>query len=249
MNAPQKLDRPLTRIRSDELEWEVLGTHGLRRKVLGHDPQTGHVTSIVGIPVGWRGGGIAHFHEGFEEVLMLEGSVTLDGSHYWREGDYFYRPAQVVHGHDERSEEGALALVRSNGLLALELVHSPDQAVEYPLSGQFDPRGHVFNRPLASVKPVVRDGFPGGWTIQPLSEDPQSGASTIAIRIPAGWSGNAPALGVAWEAFVMAGAVHGSGLGYSAGDYSVGEPQTPLLDARSSPEGAHILVWQFGHAE
>ncbi|MEX1147063.1 MAG: DUF4437 domain-containing protein, partial [Sphingomonadales bacterium] len=131
----------LNRIRPANLEWETLGTHGLRRKVLRYDSHTGHVTSLVDIPEGWHGGGVAHYHNAFEEVYMWSGSVTVGGRHYWHGGDYFYRPAGVVHGHDERSEEGARAIIRSDGPCELLLVHEPAEADEYPLDEITDPRG------------------------------------------------------------------------------------------------------------
>src|SRR4051812_17424891 len=97
MGSMHMLDAPLKRVRPSEIEWEPLGTHGLRRKLLGFDEATKHVTSIVGIPAGWVGGGVAHYHHAFEEVYILEGSVTVGGTHYWHKDDYFFRPAHVVH--------------------------------------------------------------------------------------------------------------------------------------------------------
>src|SRR5690606_3263732 len=90
MPAPQMIAESLTRIRPSEIDWEPLGTHGITRKRLGYDEDTGYVTALVNIPVGWHGGGVAHYHHAFEEVFMLSGSVTVGGTHYWRAGDYFF---------------------------------------------------------------------------------------------------------------------------------------------------------------
>lgn len=244
-----KIDTPLKRVRSAEVELEPLGKHGLGRKLLGFDPETQHTTNIVYIPKGWRGGGVAHYHHAFEEVYMLEGSVTVGGSHYWKAGDYFYRPAQVVHGHDERSEEGALALIRSDAPLTLLLIHEPAEPDEYPLSPIVDERGHVYSLPVADVAFQADPTLPQGWEAKPLSHDPSNGGRTLMVRIPAGWQGEAPKLGAAWEAYVLEGAVRGTTATYEAGDYTAGFADTPFLGALESVGGATVMLWQFGVAE
>lgn len=240
------VEPPLRPVRASEMAWEPLGTHGLRRKRLGYDPATQHATSLVEIPKGWRGGGIAHYHEAFEEVYMVAGSVTLDGRHYWYAGDYFYRPAFIVHGHDEQSGEGALCVIRSDGPIELLLVHDPEQAVEYPMPQSRDGRGHVFQVPTADVPAVADPAFPAEWRIRSLSADPDTGARTLLADIPAGWTGLAQPSGAAWEAMVISGAVRGGGYDYAAGDYTAGAGDTGPLDAVASNGGATVLVWLFG---
>lgn len=246
MTAISLIDEPLKRIRASELDWEPLGTHGLRRKRLGYDPLTQHVTSVVDIPKGWKGGGIAHFHHAFEEVYMLEGAVTVGGSHYWHAGDYFFRPAHIVHGHDEKSPAGATALIRSDGPLELLLIHEPAEPDEYPLPEAGDPRGHLKHLTVAGVAAVPDPAFPDTWRVKPLSANPQSGARTIIVEIPAGWTGEAPLLDAAWEAYLLEGSVEGSTCDYAAGDYTAGGAATPLLGALRSPAGCSILLWKFG---
>ncbi|QYE33938.1 DUF4437 domain-containing protein [Polymorphobacter sp. PAMC 29334] len=245
MAAPVKLTPPLARISSGAMPWEMLGTHGLRRQLLGYDPATGHATSLVDIPAGWRGGGIAHFHGAFEEVYIVAGSVTLDGRNYWHAGDYFYRPAHIVHGHDERSEEGATALIRSDGPLPLNLIHDPIDPDEYPLPLMNDPRGHLKSLPVADVIGISDAAFPHGWSIRPLSADPVSGARTLIADVPVGWIGATKPLGVAWEAFVLDGQIAGATT-YSAGDYSAGGPRDVPLGAVASYGGCTVLFWLFG---
>ncbi|MFZ5706920.1 MAG: cupin domain-containing protein [Pseudomonadota bacterium] len=246
MGAMRKTEYPLQRIRASEMPWEPLGTHGLRRRLLGLDAATGHVTSIVGIPENWRGGGVAHYHDAVEEVYIMEGSVTLDDVHYWKQGDYFYRPARIVHGHDEKSHIGAMALTRSDGVLVLNLVHEPAEPIEYPLPDANDPRGHVFSLPVADVAPKADPALPTGWGIKLLSHDPVSGARTFIAEIPAGWHGTAPALGADWEAFVLSGSIDGTAGDFVPEDYTSGEADTPLLGATASETGCTVLVWQFG---
>ncbi len=238
----------LRRVRPDELPWERLGNHGLRRRLLRHDPQTGYTTSVVDIPQGWRGGGIAHYHHAFEEVYIWSGSVTVGGRHYWRTGDYFYRPALVVHGHDERSEEGAVAIIRSDGPLGLLLVHEPAEDDEYPLQPITDPRGHVKHITIADLAWQTSEDFPAGWRIKPLSADAQSGARTLAVEVPAGWKrgpDRLPGRDTAWEAMVIEGRITGQGLSFEAADYASGPAGMEAFDAEGSATGCTFILWQL----
>lgn len=246
MAGPLMITEPLTRVRPAELEWEPLGTHGITRKRLGYDEATGYVTALVNIPVGWHGGGIAHYHHAFEEVFMLSGSVTVGGTHYWHAGDYFYRPAQVVHGHDERAEEGATALIRSDGALALLLIHDPEEPDEYPLPAYDDGRGHLYNLKTDDVAWIADPEFPADWRIRPLSADARDAARTIMVSVPAGWSatGNStrPA---AWEACVLEGSLQGEKALFEVSDYSAGPAGTEVFGAVSSDAGCRFILWLF----
>jgi len=236
---------PLSRIRPAAIEWEPLGTHGLRRKVLGRDDASGYITALVEIPKGWHGGGVAHFHDAFEEVYMLEGSVTVGGTHYWHGGDYFFRPAQVVHGHDERAEEGALALIRSDGALVLNLIHEPDQPDEYPLPAYDDGRGHLYSLNVADVDWIADPEFPAGWRIKPLSADARTGARTVMVQVPAGWQAARSARPAAWEACVLAGAIEGEKASFAVGDYSAGPAGAEVFGATASKNGCEFILWLF----
>lgn len=239
------IEQPMTRIRADELAWEPLGTHGLRRKRLGFDAASGYVTSLVDIPVGWRGGGIAHFHHAFEEVYMLAGSVTVDGKHYWQPGDYFFRPAHVVHGHDERSEEGTTALIRSDGPLELLLIHEPEQDDEYPLPEFEAGRGLLLDLPTAGIEWIADPAFPKEWRIRPLSHDPRDGARTVMVDVPAGWTATGSTRPAAWEAYVLTGALQGEKAAFEIGDYSAGPAGSEVFGIRSSEQGCSFLLWLF----
>lgn len=238
----------LKRIRPSEQQWEPLGTHGLRRKVLGRTPGTGFITSVVDIPKGWRGGGIAHYHHAFEEVYMWSGSVTVGGKHYWRTGDYFYRPAWVVHGHDERSEEGACAIIRSDGPLELLLVHEPDEEDEYPKQPLTDPRGHIISITVAELTSERSERLPAQWRIKPLSADEQTGARTFVVEVPAGWKRGTKSLAgrdTAWEALVIHGDITGQGMSFETGDYTRGPAGMEAFDAESSASGCSFILWQL----
>lgn len=248
MNQPQLIAEPLTRIRPSEMEWEPLGTHGIMRKKLGGMDDVQFATSLVHIPVNWHGGGIAHFHNAFEEVFMLEGSVTVGGSHYWQTGDYFFRPGHVVHGHDERAEEGALALIRADGPLSLQLVHEPAEPDEYKLPEYKDGRGHLYSLKVADVEWISEPTFPDGWRVKPLSENRVNGARTFMVQIPAGWARDdaaATVRGAVWEACVLSGSVIGEKAEFAVGDYSSGPGGTEIFGITSCEEGAEAIVWMF----
>lgn len=227
----------------DQVEWQPLGTHGLRCKTLAGDEQTGAMLNFLDIPKGWRGGGIAHYHHAFEEVLILEGSVTLGAGRYFVKDDYFYRPAMVVHGHDEKSDEGCIALVRSDGPLALNLVHEPSEPDEYPLA-QEDPRGHVLQLPVENVAWQTQDGFPPEWQVRPLSHDPASGARTVMVQIPAGWSSDAAIpLNADYAAFVLDGVIDADGDVLEAEHFVRGPAGTGPTGPAKSESGARLLFW------
>lgn len=249
MAGPQLIAEPLTRIRPSELEWEPLGTHGITRKKLGSIDDIGFATSLVNIPVGWHGGGIAHFHHAFEEVFMLKGSVTVGGSHYWQAGDYFFRPGEVVHGHDERAEEGALALIRADGPLALLLVHEPAEPDEYKLPSYKDGRGHLYSQKVAELEWIRDPEFPADWLIRPLSHNTENGARTIMVKVPAGWAlddtAAASMRGATWEACVLTGSLTGAKAEFEVGDYSSGPAGTEIFGIEASAEGAECIVWMF----
>ena len=114
----------------EDIPWEVLGTHGLRRRALGVDPKTGRATQYVNIPQGWKGGGTAHYHDAFEEVFVIKGDVTLNGRDYLGDGSYIYRPGGIVHGHDEGAQAGCFCIIRTGGALELKLIPDPEDDEE-----------------------------------------------------------------------------------------------------------------------
>lgn len=249
MTALAKLETPLAQVSTSTVPWEPIGTHGLQRKILGHDEASGHVTFLLDIPAGWHGGGVAHYHECCEEVLLLSGSVTLDGSHYWHAGDYFYRPAHVVHGIDEKSEEGARALVRCDARMELLLVREPESPQEYPLPEFKDPRGHVFDLPLNKAPLLEDSAFAPDWIVHTLSNNAETGARTLLVTIPSGWQGEPNGIGQSWEAFCLEGDVSSSEATYCAGDYTVGDGDTAPFAACESKDGARFILWCFDKSE
>lgn len=230
-------------VREADVPWQPIGTHGLMCKTLAFDEDTRGMLNYLDIPKDWRGGGIAHFHEAFEEVYILEGSVTLGAGRWFVEGDYFYRPGHVVHGHDEQANEGCRALVRSNGPLALNLVHEPAEPDEYPLE-KTDPRGHVLQLPVETVPWTKLAGFPPKWEMRLLSRDPVGGALTVMARVPAGWSSEVPIGHTApWSLYVLDGGLDMQGEAMGKGDFADGPPGTGPAGPTTSASGATLFLW------
>jgi hypothetical protein len=231
-------------VHADDIPWQPIGTHGLRCKRLAENSQTGAMLNFLDIPPNWHGGGIAHFHEAFEEVYVLSGSVTLGAGRWYVAGDYFYRPGHVVHGHGEQAREsGCFSLVRSDGPLVLNLVHEPAEPDEYPLFER-DPRGHILHRPVADVPWQQLDGFPPAWEMKELSRDPVSGALTAMARIPAGWSSAVPiAHRAPVSAYVLEGSITLDGVALAKGDFADGPAGTGAAGPAATAEGATLFLW------
>jgi len=225
--------------------WKVLGTHGLRAKPLNVDPDSGARTAYVGIPAAWKGGGVAHFHDFFEEVFVIQGDVSLDGRNFLGDGAYIYRPAGIVHGHDEGAILGCRALIRSGGPLELKLVWQPIAPHEYVLHPHDDGRPFILG--LETAKLPWREEGTGGArrSVKTLSVDAKTGAATTLVRLPQSWPGSwALAADASWEWFVLSGSVTlGDGATHGAGTYSFRPPGLPPTFL-SSATGGELILWR-----
>lgn len=243
--------RPLTEIESvDALSWEPLGTHGIKRKLLSRDPVTAAVTQYVHIPPDWRGGGVAHYHAGFEEAYIVEGDVSLVPDDALVTGSYLYRPSNIVHGHDERADAGCMCIIRMGGEPDLLLVHEPTSNHEYALGSISDPRGHVLHLRTPDVEWTELGKGAGHFAIKMLSEDSTSGAYTALVKLPPGWRGaleTGPGFSREW--FVLEGSwslADGSHFGLLSYRYDpVGSPEKA---AAATDEGCTVLTWREPNA-
>ncbi len=236
----------IAKLAVDDLEWESLGTHGLRRKLLSQNEETSAVTQYVDIPKAWKGGGVAHFHEYSEEVYVLHGDVSLNGRDYLGDGSYIYRPGGVVHGHDEGARQGCHCIIRTGGKLELNLIHEPAEDDEYVLHPVED------GRPL--VLDLRTDGMlwgrehlgsgPIGWKV--LSLDRRNGDYTAMLELSPGWSGTLDLdRAVAWEWLVIRGGMElGDSSVFGTLDYSVRPADSAPTVITGSEAGAMVLLWR-----
>ncbi|NQV82018.1 MAG: cupin domain-containing protein [Alphaproteobacteria bacterium] len=228
----------------NDLPWEMLGTHGLRRKLLSFDPDTGRATQYVHIPENWRGGGVAHYHDAYEEVFVIQGDVTLNGRDYLGDGSYIYRPAGIVHGHNEGARQGCHCIIRTGGALELNLVHEPEDDEEYVLFESGDDRPLMLDL-RTRIMSWERVGEGSAYSRRKvLSCSPSTGASTTILSLPAGWQGRIDlGTAVTWEWLILSGDARIGGvtvLGEAFGCRPAGAPETSI---DGSVGGAMVLLW------
>lgn len=239
--------RPTIRDRDiNALDWVALGTNGLRNRVLSLDPETQASTRFVNIPANWKGGGKAHFHHAFEEVFVIRGDVSLTGRDFLGDGSYIYRPAGMVHGHDEQARKGCFCIIRTGGLLELNIVPDPEKDVEYVLHPADDGRDFVYDLRSGDLDWVWTGSGPARRGVKTLSTDKRSGAQTMLWHLPPGWAGEV-ALGGRGESaewLVLQGAVQRKDGGVASEfSYSFLPPGAPGVFS-AAPEGCEMIVWK-----
>lgn len=239
--------RPLTEIASiDPMPWEPFGSHGIKRKLLSHDPESGAVSQYVHIPPNWRGGGVAHYHSGFEEAYIIEGDVSLVSEEALVTGSYLYRPADVVHGHDERADAGCLCVIRMGGEPDLILVPEPTSPTEYPLGEITDPRGHVLHLRTPDMQWQGAGKDAGRFSLKMLSEAPDTGAYSALVKLPPGWRGKLETgPGFSREWFILEGSWYlADGSYFGPLSYRYDPAGSPEKAAASTAEGCTVLTWR-----
>jgi quercetin dioxygenase-like cupin family protein len=229
----------------DDLPWEALGTNGLRRRALGVDPETGRATMYVDIPQGWKGGGTAHYHDAFEEVFVIKGDVTLNGRDYLGDGSYIYRPAGIVHGHDEGAQAGCFCIIRTGGALELNLVPEPEDDEEYVLFDTEDDRPFMLDL-RTRIMPWQRvDDDTGCYRRKVLSASPTTGDATHLVNLPPAWQGNiALTENETWEWLVLEGDARVGNVTASTLSYGCRPPGAPDVSINASIGGATMLLWR-----
>ena len=229
----------------ERLSWESLGKHGLRRKILSHDPDTGAVTQYVHIPANWKGGGVAHYHSCIEEVFVIEGDITLNGRDYFVDGSYLYRPDHIVHGHDEGAKQGCKCIIRMGAEMDFNLVHEPESEEEYPLEPITDPRGHVLDLRSNDMAWTEQGDEGNRYRFKQLSSDPATKAYTALISLDAGWNGRlSTGSGFAREWLILSGSwQREDGASYDATTYYYAPPETAHAAVTGSEDGCVVLTW------
>ncbi len=229
----------------ESLSWESLGKHGLRRKILSHDPDTGAVTQYVHIPANWKGGGVAHYHSCIEEVFVIEGDVTLNGRDYFVDGSYLYRPDHIVHGHDEGAKLGCKCIIRMGAEMDFNLVHEPESEEEYPLEPITDPRGHVLDLRSNDMEWTEQGDEGNRYRFKLLSFDPATKAYTALMGLDAGWRGRlSTGSEFAREWFMLSGSwQREDGTSYDANTYYYAPPDTTHAAVTGSKDGCVVLTW------
>jgi len=229
----------------ETLPWEPLGTHGIKRKLLSHDPETGAVSQYVHIPPDWRGGGVAHYHSCVEEAYIISGDVSLVPEDPLVDGSCLYRPPFIVHGHDERADKGCLCIIRMGGEMDFNLVPEPEAPHEYPLEPVTDLRGHILHLKSPALPWEDAGEGQGRLSVKYLSTAADPGAYTALVKFPPGWRGNLstpPSHSREW--IVLSGGWQlADGSLYGPLSYRFDPAGTPSAAAAASDEGCLVLTW------
>jgi hypothetical protein len=177
-----------------ELPWEPLGGPGLFTRRLARDPASGERTALQrAVPeLGQRPPGQAHFHGTYEEIIVVQGSMSFDGELWLQPGGYLYHPPRTVHGFRSALRGETWFLSRVGRDLDFSFVPDPPQASPYYVDGVAPARGWTYvDDPLARPWPPVTQAgaaFAGGAVLR-LSAEPAGDEGSWLVRLPAGWRG------------------------------------------------------------
>lgn len=171
---------------SETIPWAPIFKTGASRRTLNTDPADKSFMSLVQIPKGWRGPSGAHYHSSFEEAYVMSGLLTLDGRDYLTPGSYLYRPGFIVHGWDERSDEGSLIVIKRGGVSDIIGVCPKLHDHEYVYKPVADGRPHIVHLKTDDVPWIAKDGI----ETKVLSVDAVTGGRTFLLHLPPRWRGS-----------------------------------------------------------
>jgi uncharacterized protein DUF4437 len=164
-------------INQQDLPWKefrVKGVaSGLKAKTLSRDPKNGAVSLLLAYPPGWRSKAESNYHNGDEEIFVLEGDLTI-GARTLTDRCYSFIPAGKAHG-PISSRNGCLALTFFNqepDVIASSESRSDsklDRAVEYI---------NYFDEPWQLGITRGQSKTPPPLLIKLLRQDEQTGART-----------------------------------------------------------------------
>ena len=237
-------------LQTASLEWEEILNTGADRKMLSYDPDTGLHTSYVRLPPDWHGPAGAHYHSGFEEALILNGDVDLNGNDLLVGGSYLYRPGGIVHGWVDRSTSGSEIIIRMGAETDLVSVGEREHDHEYDYQDKRVPDGrpHIIHLRTEEQSWEQWEGAPPGVEQKILSHDQDTSAETLMMRLAAGFSGEVPLSSArSWDFVVTEGSMSlADGTTFTRIDYShrpAGSGETVISAA---PEGCTLLMWHEG---
>ena len=73
-----------------------------------------------------------HYHEGLEELLVLEGRMSFDSRAWLHRGGYVFHPPQFVHGFKSSVPERTIMLARTEGAFESHFISHEDALDDYP---------------------------------------------------------------------------------------------------------------------
>lgn len=189
---------------------ELLGRYHVR--VLWLDPDTTRRIDHVRVDPGYLDLCEA-FHDSVEEAYFVTGTARLSAEGHFGPGDYFWRPPGWVHA--AGSDSGYEAIVGLEGAFPSEgsgpvtRVPCADKDAGRHLAPSHDPMGprgyvrHLSSRatPWRGPSQPVAGLLGEDVAVRPLSVNAVTGAATVLVRLPVGWS--APTAPTARESFLV----------------------------------------------
>tara|TARA_B100001094_G_scaffold324342_1_gene376783 strand:+ start:293 stop:1033 length:741 start_codon:yes stop_codon:yes gene_type:complete len=240
--------RPLIKhISASRLVWEEILSTGAMRKVYSIDPDTGSDTSFVKLPAGWQGPAGAHYHSDYEEALVLDGDVDLNGDDLLVSGSYLYRPGGIVHGWVDKSTGGSEIIIKMGMETDLVSVGRPLFSEEYDYPGKrvVDGRPHISHLKTLELTWSSYSNIFNNIGKKVLSTNSDNGSQTYLIKIPVGFVGDFRLdSNHTHEWIVLEGSmVLADGSVFELMDYSHRPKQTVVTNIVTSLAGAKVLIW------
>jgi Domain of unknown function (DUF4437) len=164
-------------INQGDLPWKeflVKGVaSGLKAKTLSRDPKTGAVSLLLSYPPGWRSRADSNYHNGDEEIFVLEGDLTI-GERTLTDRCYSFIPAGMTHG----------PISTRNGCLALtffsqepDVIASTESRPDSKLDRAIEYKNY-FDEPWQLGITRAQSKTPPPLLIKLLRQDEQTGART-----------------------------------------------------------------------
>jgi hypothetical protein len=238
-------------INQQDLKWEdfqVKGVAtGLKAKALSHDPKTGAVSLLLSYPPGWRSRAESNYHTGDEEILVLDGDLTI-GGRTLTDRCYSFIPAGMAHG-PISTRNGCLALTffdqEPDVIASKESKPGSrlDQAIEYK---------NYFDEPWALGATRAKSATPPPLLVKVLRQDKQTGARTWIAGVLSGHPNYTWEMHPTWEeGYLIEGEYHlaeclngKSKLGvYTPGSYFFRPSDQPHVGPDAGAKG--YAVWLF----
>lgn len=167
-----------------------------------------------------------HYHNGTEELLILDGQLSFDSKTWFHRGGYIFHPRQYIHGFKSRIPVRTTLFARTEGEFASNFIPSEDAIDSYPYFIGDTPA----SRPLSLV------ASPWAFPFEPIpsasgqirqyiySDDPETKTQTLIREYAAGSVELTPAPvpdGMAEEIFVLSGElIDATGQMFEEGDFA-----------------------------
>ena len=237
---------------TNAVSWQDTGVPGLYTKLLSRDPHLGARTALQCIDTyrGYEPPKVAHYHHIDEELFVVKGTFSFDGTTWLKPGSYCFHPAETVHGFRSTIDGEAWFISRCSRELDFNFVERPEKNYPYSLSK---------NPPHRSISVLPEPRTHHGWekvydqrgnvVLERLilNQDLETGEGSMLVQFLPGWgSPHGDHFHTVYEEiYVVEGhLLSENGIGLEAGWYTFKPPGT-LQPRPFSPDGALAYI-NFG---